>query len=304
MHMSLQVWPPPRLSTTQSSRNRAVNPFSATSLPSSLSNSSSADAARAGTSAAPSGLSHLSSSVAGASAAPSAGPSHVNSYVAGPSHSPPDCNAAMNSAEIAARFSSMEAKLGRVLAELEDIKKSLAKKNFLQKGSPKELALRTAVANLFCETVSRFPAEESINAVIADILGNDIVSQPKKYETALRYCKSKFTDLRSEERRKVLGNPPHTKCAILATKELAKRIVKSIHADRTLTEIYEKHLAMFRKFVRCCHDASKVKHSEFTKWMEEYYPTLNDEQWRGIMDEDRGIIYERCEEVSEEEVAE
>ena len=139
MHMSLQVWPPPRLSTTQSSRNRAVNPFSATSLPSSLSNSSSADAARAGTSAAPSGLSHLSSSVAGASAAPSAGPSHVNSYVAGPSHSPPDCNAAMNSAEIAARFSSMEAKLRRVLAELEDIKKSLAKKNFLQKGSPKEV---------------------------------------------------------------------------------------------------------------------------------------------------------------------
>lgn len=43
----------------------------------------------------------------------------------------------------------------------------------------------------------------------------------------------------------MLGNPPHKKCAVLATKELAKRIVKSIHADSTVTEQYEKHLALF-----------------------------------------------------------
>ena len=66
------------------------------------------------------------------------GPSHLNSSVAGPSHPPPDCNV-ISSSEIAARFSSMEGQLGKVLAELEDIKKSLAKKNFLQKGSPKEV---------------------------------------------------------------------------------------------------------------------------------------------------------------------
>ena len=121
----------------ESSHNRALNPFLATSLPSSLSNSSSADAASAGTSAAPSGHSYLNSSVAGTSAAQS-GPSHLNSSVAEPSHPPPDCNV-INSSEIAARFSSMEGQLGKVLAELEDIKKSLAKKNFLQKGSPKEV---------------------------------------------------------------------------------------------------------------------------------------------------------------------
>ena len=66
------------------------------------------------------------------------GPSHLNSSVAGPSHPPPDCNV-INSSDIAAHFSSMEGQLGKVLAELEDIKKSLGKKNFLQKGGPREL---------------------------------------------------------------------------------------------------------------------------------------------------------------------
>ena len=146
--MSRQLWPPSRLSTSQSSRSRASDLFLATSLPSSLSNSSasSADAASAGTSATPSGQSYLNSSVAGTSAATS-GHSHLNSSVAVPSHPPPDYNG-ISSSEIAARFSSMEGQLGKVLAELDDIKKSLAKKNFLQKGSPKEVTAEYIITDI------------------------------------------------------------------------------------------------------------------------------------------------------------
>lgn len=46
-----------------------------------------------------------------------------------------------------------------------------------------------------------------------------------------------------------------------------------------------------QKFLRWRRKVSKVKHCEFTKWIEEYYPTLNDEEWSGIIDEDHGINY-------------
>ena len=48
------------------------------------------------------------------------GPSYLNSSMAGTSAAP-------SSSEIAARFSTMMGQLGKVLAKLEDIKKSLAK---------------------------------------------------------------------------------------------------------------------------------------------------------------------------------
>lgn len=194
--------------------------------------------------------------------------------------------------KIETRLSVIEGQLGRILEELQELKQEHMKKDFLIKGSAMEETLRNATATLFCETITRQPDDESIKNVLVQVLGPSTLTDKTKYETAFRYCRSKLASYRSEERRKVLGKNPHTKCAQMATKELAASIMKCIHADIVALETYERHLAILRQFVRCCYDAKQVNYTEFAKWLDEYYPSRSETDWIGIMEEDSLFNYQ------------
>ncbi|KAL5508985.1 hypothetical protein EMCRGX_G004259 [Ephydatia muelleri] len=194
--------------------------------------------------------------------------------------------------KVEARLSAIEGQLGKILEELQELKQAHVKKNFLIKGTATEEGLRDATATLFCETITRQPDDESIKNILVQVMGPSILIDKKKYDTAFRYCRSKLASYRSEERRKVLGKNPHTKCAQMSTKELAASFMKSIHADTAVIDTYERHLAILRQFVRCCYDSKQVNYTEFVKWLDEYYPSRSETDWIGIMEEDSVFNYQ------------
>ena len=101
------------------------------------------------------------------------------------------------------------------------------------------------------------------------VIGRVDAKEKYKLELALKYCKAKMTEFRSEERRKVqyekqllvnaslhiisvlqvLGHAPYSRMKSMSTPELGLLIMKQIHAPLEVEQTYFRHLAIFVSFI-------------------------------------------------------
>ncbi|KAL5476130.1 hypothetical protein EMCRGX_G026038 [Ephydatia muelleri] len=129
-----------------------------------------------------------------------------------------------------------------------------------------ELCVQLAV--LFCNNVRRDPSKSDINDMLGRVMGVDAVI-PHKLQKALKFCNKKLADMRSEERRRLFGTQPCQGFLTMNTKQFAERFLvtyKVSLADNL--EMYTKHLALMRTFVRTTGDSSREKtHKKFEKWI-------------------------------------
>lgn len=89
--------------------------------------------------------------------------------------------------------------------------------------------------------------------------------EPYKVEQALKFLKSKLTEFRAEERRKVtfykvkyntcfihyiqvLGHAPYSGMQCLQTPQLCNALIRQMHAPDDVQNVYVRHLALFVSF--------------------------------------------------------
>ena len=153
-----------------------------------------------------------------------------------------------------------------------------------------------------------------------------------KFDAAMKFAKSRLTDYRTEEQRKVvckrfmhmyyglfkymqcLGLPPYKNHKSLPTHQLYAAIIKSMNGSEDHEAVYVRYLALFvsmftctifmapfiiyynslqRLFIRHCNSKSQATHSNFNSWTRKYYNEIEEEEWISIMQSDVGYDYEK-----------
>ncbi|KAL5459840.1 hypothetical protein EMCRGX_G033222 [Ephydatia muelleri] len=82
---------------------------------------------------------------------------------------------------------------------------------------------------------------------------------------------------------------PYKQYWFLSTSQLAASIVKSLQGTIEDEQVYRKHLALFRMFIRHCNAKEEANHTQF-----EWYHThdISDEEWKAIIEEEEAHNYE------------
>ncbi|KAL5484388.1 hypothetical protein EMCRGX_G017056 [Ephydatia muelleri] len=150
------------------------------------------------------------------------------------------------------RMQGMEDKLGKVEVALQELTRTVQRisaQNYTTKGSVYESPLKVEVCQLFCQSLMREPSDESIRLAVTRVLTVEVVRNEKfKFDDALRFCKSRLADARTDERRK-------------------------------------------RLFIRHCDDDKQANHGEYRHWVQQYYSSMDEEQWDTVMQDDAAYNY-------------
>ncbi|KAL5488730.1 hypothetical protein EMCRGX_G017715 [Ephydatia muelleri] len=122
------------------------------------------------------------------------------------------------------------------------------------------------------------------------VLSPQVVRDEKhKVDEALRYIKAKLAEARTLERRKCLGKYPYLRHKFMPTRNLATSIVQSISGvcdGGDLLDVYCRHLALFRLFIRHCTNFKIANHVEIHLWIGLYYSDMDEEKWENVMQDD------------------
>ncbi|KAL5484375.1 hypothetical protein EMCRGX_G020856 [Ephydatia muelleri] len=192
----------------------------------------------------------------------------------------------------------MEDKLGKVEVALQELTRTVQRisaQNYTTKGSVYESPLKVEVCQLFFQSLMREPSDENIRLAVTRVLTVEVVRNEKfKFDDALRFCKSRLADARTDERRKCLGKHPYPRCKFMPTMDLARNIIQSmggaIHESADVNT-YCRHLAHFRSFIRHCDDYKQANHGEYRHWVQQYYSSMDEEQWDTVMQDDAAYNY-------------
>ncbi|KAL5497472.1 hypothetical protein EMCRGX_G013946 [Ephydatia muelleri] len=159
------------------------------------------------------------------------------------------------------------AKLAENYRTLSTFVSELGEQSFQVETSPFKDDLISEAGVLFCNTLSREPSKKDVKDCVTKVLGAQLSQSTRKVKKCIAFILKRISDLRAEERRRILGQKPYQAYAQLTTDEFADRFSNYIRAGSRHLVQYKINLAFLRKFVRSNSTYRENTYKHFEKWL-------------------------------------
>eukprot|EP00731_Ephydatia_muelleri_P025661 Em0017g744a len=89
-----------------------------------------------------------------------------------------------------------------------------------------------------------------------------------KYKAAITFCKSKISEMRAEERRRIFGLNPCQSFARIGTEEFVAKFLPIVKVERHSIPNYHLYVAILRRYCRTVDASKKNTYKGFERWLE------------------------------------
>eukprot|EP00731_Ephydatia_muelleri_P016376 Em0009g800a len=163
--------------------------------------------------------------------------------------------------------------LNRVLTEQENIKATLndlVQSSFCIEKSGFKDDLLVESGLLFCKVMDRLPDQKEISVLVVKVL--KLESQKKyKKSTAVRFVKERLSELRAEERRRILGLRPCKDFAVLRCDEFVDKFLPFLKVEKEAIPNYKLHVAVLCKYCRSVLTSQTNTYKGFQTWLKMHF---------------------------------
>ncbi|XP_064391380.1 uncharacterized protein LOC135339165 isoform X2 [Halichondria panicea] len=209
--------------------------------------------------------------------------------------------------EVLKELKEIKAKLRQVQEEQQhsrkaiDTLKTMIEKNshvFTVESTSWGVSLSSNLAKLFLMSESREIGDEAIKAQMRACMDMDDRADTEVLSLTLKWCKKRLSDMRIDERRKVLGRQPYKGFPLKKCSDLAKETVRTLKApmDREIETAYTHNLALLRKYAREnpieAQQPGKL-YKLFNKWVQHVYGTfsaISTDKWAQILLKENALV--------------
>lgn len=146
---------------------------------------------------------------------------------------------------------------------------SLKDAQFKIQGTDMQPQFNYEIAKLYVQCMQREPDGKAIAELIVKVMGREAETRGK-FNIGKAYVKSRLTELRCEERRRVIGQKPHERYLRMTCREFSTSFLETIKAPLTeeIIEVYSKNVSVLRKFcIERGEEANVNTFVSFRKWL-------------------------------------
>eukprot|EP00731_Ephydatia_muelleri_P033267 Em0027g15a len=185
--------------------------------------------------------------------------------------------------------------LNRVLTEQENIKATLndlVQSSFCIEKSGFKDDLLVESGLLFCKVMDRLLDQKEISVLVVKVLKSESQKKYKK-STAVRFVKERLSELRAEERRRILGLRPCKDFAVLRCDEFVDKFLPFLKVEKEAIPNYKLHVAVLCKYCRSVLTSQTNTYKWFQTWLKMHFHEgiLSSVEMQTMLAEEDSILY-------------
>ncbi|KAL5489081.1 hypothetical protein EMCRGX_G018131 [Ephydatia muelleri] len=112
-----------------------------------------------------------------------------------------------------------------------------------------------------------FSIESSAYKAAVNSVLNKAVEEKYKYEAAISFCKSKLSELRAEERRRIFGHHPCQSFASMKAEDFVIKFIPVLKVEFQSIPTYVYHVAILRRYCRTVEESKTKTYKRFGQWL-------------------------------------